>query len=459
MLFGGSDEFGRSFLSLHRLCLSSCSRALRLRSSLLGLELSHLSARFAPALHGLELRRRRLLVIRACELCRGSLSFSLRRSDLSLRIFRSLLRFQRSHLGPRLLAALHGLDLQRRLLLLICPGKLSRGSLSLSCRRHLSLSRGELLGLELGHLGPRLLAALHSLDLQRRLLLLVRARDVCRRLFCFGGGGCLHLSFGDSSVGLSRGFLGLELSHLSARFAPALHGLELRRRRLLVIRACELCRISGFLLSRRNFFLETLDILTRLLALVHRLNLRRCVVLNNGRQRTSHQPANSLLQLLSVRRPGLLRRQTLRVELLELIKVQLAVAVSVVVLHQRLCVRHKVRVGDVQAELSQHVQQLTLLELPGPVGVESVECFPDGVRVCHRARHPWSPSVVVSYPTLPLNWELQMSHSSDEDCSPLALVLARERRFLTVCDSTNRSGARAAGCHGRHRPRAASSVR
>ena len=200
-------------------------------------------------------------------------------------------------------------------------------------------------------------------------------------------------------------------------------------------------------------------LLAHLLALVHRLNLRRCVVLNNGRQRTSHQPANSLLQLLSVRRPGLLRHQTLRMELLELIKVQLAVAVSVVVLHQRLCVRHKVRVGDVQAELSQHVQQLTLLELPGPVGVESVECFPDGVRVCHRARHPWSPSVVVSYPTLPLNWELQMSHSSDEDCSPLALVLARERRFLTVCDSTNRSGARAAGCHGRHRPRAASSVR
>ena len=134
-------------------------------------------------------------------------------------------------------------------------------------------------------------------------------------------------------------------------------------------------------LDRRRFLLALLlQLLARLLASVHGLNLRGSVALDNRRQRAAHQPAHRGAKLLHVRLPRLVRLKALRVELLELLEVQLAVAVRVVVLHQRFREGDEFTVAHVQPELFKDLQELAALELVAAVGIELVERRPHGIR-------------------------------------------------------------------------------
>ena len=116
------------------------------------------------------------------------------------------------------------------------------------------------------------------------------------------------------------------------------------------------------------------------LASVHRLDFRSSVVFDYRRHRVTHESPHRKTELLCVRLTRLFRCQTLVIHLGELGKVQFAVLVRVVVLHQSGGVRNEITVAHVQPELLKNAHQLALLQLTAAIGVEFVERDASGIR-------------------------------------------------------------------------------
>lgn len=268
-------------------------RFLRLeRGFALNLEALHLRARGPAALHRLEFRRRGVLLLGAVEGgIRGFLREKLRLHRRALRCGLVVLRLE---LRPRGAAALHRLKLDRRGSSRLFFGDLGglfvrgvrvgrarlrgrrvrvdrrvRGRVRLRgdllrgvsiFRRRLrrrvrrARFRGELLRSELRDFRARGAAALDALQLDRRRVLVVRrdAAELDLLRFFFLLRGRRGVGFRDAHARAERG--GVELRgrgflahqiHGRPRRAPARDGLDLRRGRVLLVRAFERRRLWG----------------------------------------------------------------------------------------------------------------------------------------------------------------------------------------------------------------------
>ena len=195
---------------------------------------------------------------------------------------------------------------------------------------------------------PSLLAALDSLDLDRRRgqLLLLGHRDWLRR------GGRLRRTRRWLDQILAR--------HLTPVHSLDLHGGSLHLPLLL-------------------------EFLARLFAAMDSLNFQRrifhLVLLQDVAQRSRYHALHRRVQLVRVRRPQVVTRQALLVELLKLPKVQAPRVVRVVVLHQRSRVVVKLTLAQLQTQVGHHLAQLVNLQLPAAVGVKHIESSLDAPRL------------------------------------------------------------------------------